>query len=85
MTNQSRNLYVGLTNNIQRRIEEHKNGINEGFTKRYKLNKLVYIESFSDIDSAITREKQIKYWRREKKLFLVNHENPDWHDISDGL
>jgi putative endonuclease len=85
MTNQSRNLYVGLTNNIKRRVEEHKDSINESFTKRYKLDKLVYVESFSDINSAITREKQIKYWRREKKIFLVNQENPDWRDLSDGL
>ena len=85
MTNQSRNLYVGLTNNIRRRVEEHKVGLNKGFTNRYNIDTLVYVESFSDIDSAIAREKQIKYWRREKKLRLVNQENPEWRDLSDGL
>ena len=85
MTNQSRNLYVGLTNNIRRRVNEHKTGLIEGFTKRYNLTKLVYVETFHDIDSAIAREKQIKYWRREKKLLLINQENPNWCDLSDGL
>ncbi len=85
MTNQSRNLYVGVTHNILRRVEEHKVGLTKGFTNRYNIDTLVYVESFSDIDSAIAREKQIKYWRREKKLRLVNQENPDWRDLSDGL
>ncbi len=84
MSNQSRTLYIGLTNNIRRRVREHKDGLVEGFTLRYKINALVYIESFGDIDSAITREKQIKRWSREKKLHLINQENPDWHDLSDG-
>ena len=85
MANQSRNLYVGVTNNIRRRVEEHKAGLTEGFTCRYKIDTLVYVESFSDIDSAIAREKQIKYWRREKKMRLVNQGNSDWRDLSDGL
>ena len=85
MTNQSRNLYVGLTNNIRRRVNEHKSGIIEGFTSRYNIDTLVYVEIFGDIHSAIAREKQIKYWRREKKMWLINQENPDWHDLSDGL
>jgi putative endonuclease len=85
MTNQSRNLYVGVTNNIHRRVEAHKAGLTEGFTSRYKIDTLVYVESFRNINSAISREKQIKYWRREKKLRLVNQENPDWHDLIDGL
>jgi putative endonuclease len=85
MTNQSRNLYVGVTNNIRRRVEEHKAGLTKGFTHRYNIDTLVYVESFNDIESAIVREKQIKYWRREKKLWLINQENPDWRDLSDGL
>ena len=85
MTNQSRNLYAGVTNNIRRRVEEHKAGVSKGFTSRYNIDTLVYVESFSDIDSAIAREKQIKYWKREKKLRLINRENPDWRDLSDGL
>jgi len=85
MSNQTRNLYVGLTNNIRRRAWEHKESLVEGFTNRYNINTLVYVESFSDINSAIAREKQIKRWRRQKKLFLINKENPDWHVLSDGL
>ena len=84
MANQSRTLYIGLTNNIRRRVQEHKDGLVEGFTHRYNIDTLVYIESFGDINSAITREKQIKRWSREKKLHLINQENPDWHDLSDG-
>jgi putative endonuclease len=84
MANQSRTLYIGLTNNIRRRAQEHKDGLVEGFTLRYNIDTLVYIESFGDIDSAIAREKQIKRWSREKKLHLINQENPDWCDLSDG-
>ena len=85
MTNQSRTMYVGLTNNIRRRMREHKAGLIEGFTHRYHIDTLVYFESFGDVESAIAREKQIKNWRREKKLRLINQENPDWRDLSDGL
>ncbi len=84
MANQSRTLYIGLTNNIRRRVQEHKDGLVEGFTLRYNIDTLVYNESFGDIDSAIAREKQIKRWSREKKLHLINQENPDWRDLSDG-
>jgi putative endonuclease len=84
MTNQSRTLYVGVTNNVQRRAYEHKTGLFEGFTHRYHINMLVYVESFSDASFAIAREKQIKRWRREKKLRLIARENPDWRDLSDG-
>jgi putative endonuclease len=85
VTNQSHNLYVGVTNKIRRRVGEHKNGLTKGFTHRYNIDTLVYVEAFSDIGFAIAREKQIKYWRREKKLRLINQENPDWRDLSDGL
>jgi len=85
MTNQSRNLYIGLTNNIRRRMNEHKVDPTEGFTKRYDLKQLVYVETFSDINSAIAREKQMKNWTREKKINLINQQNRDWHDLSDGL
>jgi len=85
MANQSRTLYVGITNNIKRRVFQHRNGPAEGFTFRYKIAALVYVEMFSDAYSAIAREKQIKHWRREKKLQLIERENPDWRDLSDGL
>jgi len=84
MTNQSRTLYVGLTNNIQRRVQEHKTGQIEGFGRHYNIDTVVYVESFGDVSSAIAREKQIKRWRREKKLRLIIQENPDWRDLSDG-
>ena len=84
MTNQSHTLYIGLTNNIIRRVWEHKAGLIEGFTHRYNIDTLVYFESFGDADSAIAREKQIKHWRREKKLRLIRMKNPHWRDLSDG-
>jgi putative endonuclease len=84
MTNQSRTLYVGFTNNIQQRVRQHKDGLVEGFTSRYKIDTLVYFETFRNVSSGITREKQIKRWRREKKVRLILQENPDWHDLSDG-
>jgi putative endonuclease len=84
MTNQSRTLCVGITNNIQRRVYEHKAKLVEGFTPPYNIDTLVYVEIFSDVYSAIEREKQIKRWRREKKLYLIASENPDWRDLSDG-
>ncbi len=84
MTNQSRTLYVGVTNNIRRRVDQHRTGIVEGFTHHYKIDVLVYVEAFSDAYSAIAREKQIKRWRREKKLALIAQDNPDWRDLSDG-
>ena len=85
MTNQSRTLYVGVTNNIRRRVYEHRAKLLESFTGRYNIDTLVCVESFSDVYSAIEREKQIKRWRREKKLQLIARENPDWRDLSDGL
>jgi putative endonuclease len=84
MTNQSRTLYVGFTNNIRQRVRQHKDDLVEGFTYRYKIDTLVYFETFRNVTSGITREKQIKRWRREKKVRLIVKENPDWHDLSDG-
>jgi putative endonuclease len=84
MTNQSHTLYIGVTNNIRKRVYQHKGGLVEGFTHRYNIATLVHLESFADIRSAIAREKQIKHWRRDKKLLLIARENPDWRDLSDG-
>ena len=84
MANQSRTLYVGFTNNIRQRVRQHKDGLVEGFASRYKINSLVYFETFRDVTSGIAREKQIKRWSREKKLRLIQKENPDWRDLSDG-
>ena len=85
MANQSRTLYIGLTNDIRRRAWEHKAGLVEGFTKRYKIDILIYVESFDDVLSAIAQEKQIKRWRRDKKMQLITKDNPNWRDLSDGL
>ncbi len=75
-------LYVGVTNDLRRRMYEHKNGIIEGFTKKYSVNRLVYFEDSADVDAAIRREKQIKGWRRDKKIALIESANPDWEDLS---
>jgi len=75
-------LYTGVTNNLQRRIYEHQNELVEGFTKKYKVHKLVYYDYTSDVTSAIAREKQIKGWTRAKKNELVNSFNPQWKDLS---
>ena len=75
-------LYVGITNNLARRIEKHKSKTIKGFTQKYNLNKLVYYEITNDVLSAIEREKKIKKWRREKKNKLVHSFNPKWNDLS---
>jgi len=74
-------LYVGVTNNIVRRIYEHKQKLIEGFSKKYFLDKLVFVESFSDINDAIQAEKRIKGWIRIKKLALIEKSNPEWLDL----
>ena len=84
MTNKSKTLYVGVTNDIQRRVHEHKLKIFEGFTKKYNLTKLAYYEVKNNINEAIAREKQIKGWLRAKKIALIEAENPNWNDLSDG-
>jgi len=73
---------VGVTNDLERRIYEHKNKLVKGFTKKYNVNKLVYFEETQDVIAAVTREKEIKTWRREKKNQLVNRINPTWEDMS---
>lgn len=78
-------LYVGVTNNIKRRLLEHKLGANEGFTKKYSVNKLVYFEEFSCVDDAILREKVLKKWAREKKKRLIELLDPKWEDLSKGF
>ena len=74
-------LYTGVTNNMERRIYEHRNGMGGVFTKKYNVNKLVYVDSTSDIKAAIRREKQIKSWSRKKKDELVESMNPEWRDL----
>ena len=76
-------LYVGVTNDLERRIYEHKHDIVEGFTKRYGVHRLVYYEVYEDILSAIEREKQLKWWRRKWKIELIEKYNPQWKDLVD--
>jgi putative endonuclease len=78
-------LYVGVTNNLERRIEEHKNNLNKGFTAKYGVHRLVWYEETTDILLAIEREKQIKKWNRQWKLELIEKENPKWEDLYDDL
>ena len=82
LSNTSRTLYIGVTNNLERRIYEHKNKLVDGFTKKYNLKKLVYFEMGTDIRSAIHREKQLKGWLRSKKIALIEENNPEWDDLS---
>ena len=82
MTNDSRTLYTGVTNNLERRVFEHKNHLVEGFTTKYKITKLVYFEETGDVTAAIAREKQIKGWLRRKKVALIESVNPEWQDLS---
>jgi putative endonuclease len=74
-------LYIGVTSDLQKRIWEHKNDLIEGFTKRYSVHRLVYYELHDEMVSAITREKQIKKWKRDWKLNLIEGQNPDWNDL----
>ena len=78
-------IYTGMTNDIMRRMYEHKNKLIEGFTKKYNITKLVYYEYTTDVNSAIRREKQIKKWRREKKNHLIETINPNWKDLSEEV
>jgi len=77
--------YVGVTNNLLRRVYEHKNGLISGFTKKYNVTMLVYYEHFDDIHAAIRREKAIKKWRRKYKIAAIESMNPDWRDLYFGL
>lgn len=81
MSSESGVLYTGVTNNLPRRVFEHKNKTRNGFTSKYQVTKLVNYESTSDINVAILREKQIKGWKRIKKVKLINSLNPDWRDL----
>ena len=83
MTNKSKTLYVGVTNNLQRRVYEHKNKMIKSFTSKYNISKVVYFKVFNDIESAKKREKQIKGWLRKKKIELIESMNPDWKDLSE--
>jgi putative endonuclease len=78
-------IYTGVTNNLEHRIQEHKFGLTEGFTRKYHITKLVYYEICEEIEGAISREKQIKAGSRQKKIDLITKANPDWKDLSEQL
>ena len=78
-------IYTGMTNDLERRIYEHKNKIFEGFSKKYNLDKLVFYEYTNDVNAAIAREKEIKKWRREKKNKLIESMNPEWKDLAEEI
>lgn len=82
MASKSFTLYVGMTNNLERRVREHKEQRFAGFTSRYNINRLVWYETTTDVRSAIAREKQLKGWRRERKIELISITNPEWRDLS---
>ena len=85
VASRSRVLYTGVTNQLERRVSEHRSGLVPGFTQRYRIHRLVYYESFGDIRAAIEREKQIKSWRREKRVALIERENPVWADLAEPI
>ena len=78
-------LYIGVTNDLMRRVYEHKQGTIEGFTKKYKVDKLVYYEVYPDPEYAIRREKQFKNWKREWKIALIEERNPEWNDLYEEI
>ena len=85
LTNKNKTvLYVGLTNNLERRLHEHITGKFKGFTSRYNCHYLIYFEEFNNVNSAIAREKYIKDWSRKKKDALINSVNPEWQFLNDG-
>ena len=77
-------LYIGMTNNLRRRVWEHRTGVCPGFTQKYRCHRLVWFESYVTVTLAIAREKQLKNWSRSKKITLIERENPTWCDLSEG-
>ena len=83
LTNRSRTVYTGVTGDLKQRVWEHKTGVCEGFTKQYKIDRLVYYETYKYVNNAIAREKQIKRWSRIKKIRLIVEMNPTWKDLAE--
>jgi putative endonuclease len=78
-------LYIGVTNSLQKRLDEHRNGEGSSFVKKYGVHRLVHVESYERPEEAINREKQLKRWKRDWKIELIERENPEWRDLSDLL
>ena len=85
MASRSRVLYVGVTNDLETRVQQHKAGGVPSFTRRYRVTRLVYFEEFSDVRDAIAREKQLKAWKRSRKVELIEQRNPIWEDLARNL
>lgn len=85
MTNKSRTLYTGVTNNLKQRVHQHKNKLTDGFAKRYNITHLVYFNVFDTALAEIKAEKRIKGWLRNKKIHLIERKNPTWRDLSNDL
>ncbi len=83
MTNKSKTLYTGVTNDLTRRVFEHQQGLGGQFTRKYRITRLVYVEDTRDVHAALTREKQIKGWTRVKKIQLIEVSNPGWKDLAE--
>ena len=83
MSSKSRRIYTGMTNNIDRRVKQHKAAEIDGFTKRYRINRLVHCETFQYVRAAILREKEVKGWDRAKRVALIERENPTWEDLAE--
>ena len=83
MTNKSKTLYTGVTNDLTRRVFEHQQGLGGQFTRKYRITRLVYVEDTRDVHAALTREKQIKGWTRVKKIQLIEASNPAWKDLAE--
>ena len=84
MTNRSDALYIGMTNNLARRVWQHRTGRMEGFAATYRIDRLIYAEPFAEVRDAIAREKQLKGWRREKNIALIEATNPEWNDLGES-
>jgi putative endonuclease len=84
MSSRTRVLYVGVTNNLELRVQQHKSGIGSSFTSRYRVRHLVHYEETSDVHAALAREHEIKGWLRARKVGLIEADNPEWHDLSDA-
>ena len=82
MASESGTLYLGVTNNLERRVHEHKSNLIEGFSKKYQCHKLLYFEEYTEIEQAIERERQVKKWNRNKKESLIKRINPGWKDLA---
>ncbi len=85
MASSSGTIYIGITSNLLKRATDHKEGKIKGFTQKYSCNKLIYYEHYEDVNYAISREKEIKKWRREKKQNLIKQVNPHWNDLYSEL